>query len=410
MKGSAIVIGSGIVGVSSAHFLAEMGWKVTIVDRGKFASGCSHANCGLICPSHILPLAEPGAIRRTMWAMMSKNSPFYIRPRLDLALWVWMWNFARRCNVECMIEAGRALQPLLESSMEIYEELGLECEWEKRGLLFVYGDRKKLDAYEESDRMLRESFGHPARKLNGEELVRMEPALVEGLAGAWFYEGDGHLRPDRVMEAWRRKLEGSGVRIVENCEVSGFVRKEAKAQAVKTLHGEMEGDAFVVATGAWTPLMNEELGCRVPIQPGKGYSMTMKRPNICPGIPLIFPETKVAVTPWESGYRLGSMMEFAGYDESLKEERLSLLKRGAEGFLREPYTAEVEEKWFGWRPMTFDGVPIIDFSPAMRNVLIAAGHNMIGMSSGPGTGRLVGEMMSGGPTFIDRRPYSLARF
>jgi len=410
MKGSVIVIGSGIVGVSAAHFLSEAGWKVTIVEWGKFAGGCSHANCGLVCPSHILPLAEPGAVRRTLGAMLSKGSPFYIKPRLDLALWAWMWNFARRCNVECMIESGRALQPLLESSMEIYEGLGLECEWEKRGLLFVYRDQQKLDAYGESDRMLRESFGHPARKLDGAELVGMEPALNEGLAGAWFYEGDGHLRPDRLMEAWRNKLEERGVRIVENCKVSGFVRKEAKAQAVKTSSGEMLGDAFVVATGAWTPLMNEELGCRIPIQPGKGYSMTMKRPNICPGIPLIFPETKVAVTPWGSGYRLGSMMEFAGYDESLREERLALLKRGAEGFLREPWTQEVEERWFGWRPMTVDGVPIIDFSPAMKNVLIAAGHNMIGMSTGPGTGRLVAEMMSGASTHIDRRPYGLARF
>src|ERR1043165_1681339 len=190
MSKSALVIGSGIVGVSSAHFLVESGWDVTIVDRGRFAGGCSHANCGLICPSHILPLAEPGAVRRTMGAMLSKDSPFYIKPRLDLALWAWMWSFARRCNVECMIESGSALAPLLESSMEIYERLGLECEWEKRGLLFAYADREKLDAYEESDRMLRESFNHPSRKLNGAELAAMEPALKDGLAGAWFYDGD----------------------------------------------------------------------------------------------------------------------------------------------------------------------------------------------------------------------------
>jgi len=409
MSKSALVIGGGIMGVSSAHFRGEMGWEVTIVDRGRLGGGCSHANCGLICPSHILPLAEPGAVRRTLGAMLSKNSPFYIKPRLDLALWAWMWNFARRCNVACMVESGRALQPLLESSMEIYEGLGLECEWEKRGLLFAYADREKLDAYGESDRMLRESFGHPARRLDGAELVAMEPALKEGLAGAWFYEGDAHLRPDRLMKSWRGMLEGKGVRIVEDCEVSGFVGKEAKAQAVRTSGGEMAADAFVVATGAWTPLLNCELGCRVPIQPGKGYSMTMKRPNICPGIPLIFPETKVAVTPWQSGYRLGSMMEFAGYDESLREERLQLLKRGAEGFLKEPYTEAVEEKWFGWRPMTFDGVPIIDFAPAMKNVVIAAGHNMIGMSTGPGTGRLVAEMVSGGAAHINPSFYSLAR-
>ena len=179
---------------------------------------------------------------------------------------------------------------------------------------------------------------------------------------------------------------------------------------MKTSSGEVGADGFVVAMGAWTPLLNEELGCRVPIQPGKGYSMTMRRPNICPTIPLIFPETKVAVTPMQSGYRLGSMMEFAGYDESLRPQRLELLKRGAEGFLKEPYRDEIEEKWFGWRPMTFDGVPIIDFSPAMKNVLIAAGHNMIGMSTGPGTGRLVGEMMSGQETHIDPRKYGLTRF
>jgi D-amino-acid dehydrogenase len=349
-------------------------------------------------------------VRRTLGAMLSKNSPFYIKPRLDLALWAWMWNFARRCNVECMIESGRALGPLLESSMEIYERLGLECEWEKRGLLFVYRDRAKLDAYEESDRMLRESFDHPARKLSGEELMEVEPALVDGLAGAWFYEGDAHLRPDRLMKSWRAKLEERGVKIVENCELKGFVAENRKAKAVKTSNGQISADAFVVAMGAWTPLLNSELGCRLPIQPGKGYSMTMKRPNNCAGIPLIFPETKVAVTPWQSGYRLGSMMEFAGYDESLRPERLELLKRGAEGFLKEPYTEEVEERWFGWRPMTFDGVPIIDFAPVMGNVVIAAGHNMIGMSTGPGTGRLVGEMLSGGTPFVDRGLYSLARF
>jgi D-amino-acid dehydrogenase len=136
----------------------------------------------------------------------------------------------------------------------------------------------------------------------------------------------------------------------------------------------------------------------------------MKRPNICPKIPLIFPESKVAVTPMQSGYRLGSMMEFAGYDESLRPERLALLKRGAEPFLKEPYTDQVDEQWFGWRPMTFDGVPIIDFAPAMGNVVIAAGHNMIGMSTGPGTGRLVAEMIGGGATYIDPRAYSLRRF
>ena len=118
----------------------------------------------------------------------------------------------------------------------------------------------------------------------------------------------------------------------------------------------------MVAAGAWTPLLNQQLGCKVPIQPGKGYSMTMPRPAVCPRIPLIFPETRVAVTPFQSGYRLGSTMEFAGYDDSLRPERLQLLKDGSAGYLQEPYCEPVLEKWFGWRPMTYDSLPIIDRS------------------------------------------------
>ena len=167
---------------------------------------------------------------------------------------------------------------------------------------------------------------------------------------------------------------------------------------------------FVVAAGAWTPLLNEQLGCRVPIQPGKGYSLTMPRPAVCPKIPLIFPETRVAVTPFQSGYRLGSTMEFAGYDESIRPERLQLLKDGAAGYLSEPYCEPVLEEWFGWRPMTYDSLPIIDRSPKYENVIIAAGHNMLGLSMAPATGKLVAELAGGPSPHIDPKPYRAGRF
>ena len=172
----------------------------------------------------------------------------------------------------------------------------------------------------------------------------------------------------------------------------------------------MAADHFVIATGAWAPLLNRELGCRVPIQPGKGYSMTMPRPRLCPAHPLILEEHRVAVTPMRSGYRLGSTMEFAGYDTRLDRRRLELLRAGARHYLHEPYGEPVEEEWFGWRPMTYDSMPIIDRSPAMANVLIAAGHNMLGMSMAPATGKLVAELLSGTPPHVDPAPYSLTRF
>jgi D-amino-acid dehydrogenase len=412
--GRVIVVGGGVIGAACAYYLARSGWAVEVVDRGTFGAGCSHANCGFVCPSHVLPLAEPGAVGRTLKALLKKNSPFTIKPRLSPALWTWLLRFAFRCNRRDMMQAGQAIQALLKSSRVLYDELmrdePLDCEWETRGMLFVLQSRRGMDHYAETDRLLRESFDMGAERFDGDALLALEPALKPGLAGGWLYRCDAHLRPDRLMTAWRRVLERRGVRIHENCDMNGFLREGGRARAVVTSAGERPADAFVVATGALTPLLNRHLGCKIPIQPGKGYSITMPRPAICPAFPLIFEEHRVAVTPMKSGYRLGSTMEFAGYDTTLNRGRLALLKEGARHYLQEPYCDPVEEEWYGWRPMTPDSVPIIDRSPACANVLIAAGHNMLGLSMAPATGKLVTELLGGTVTHLDPSPYSLARF
>ena len=205
-------------------------------------------------------------------------------------------------------------------------------------------------------------------------------------------------------------LQTRGVAVREECAVSAIRRENGHARAVLTDQGELAADAFVIAAGALTPLLQRELGCKIPIQPGKGYSITMPRPAICPTYPLIFEEHRVAVTPMKSGYRLGSTMEFAGYDSRLKRKRLALLRAGASHYLREPYTEPVEEEWFGWRPMTYDSVPIIGPTPALANVLIAAGHNMLGLAMAPATGRLVAELLGGERAHIDPQPYGVGRF
>jgi D-amino-acid dehydrogenase len=192
--------------------------------------------------------------------------------------------------------------------------------------------------------------------------------------------------------------------------MGGFVRDAGRARAVSTPDGELTADAFVLAAGAWSPQLNHRLGCRLPIQPGKGYSMTTARPATCPKIPMIFEEHRVAVTPMQSGYRLGSMMEFVGYDDSMSPKRIGYLRQAASLYLTEPAGDPVTETWTGWRPMTPDGLPVIGPSPALRNVIIAAGHNMLGLSMAPATGRLVAEMLGARSTSVDPRPYSPRRF
>jgi len=212
------------------------------------------------------------------------------------------------------------------------------------------------------------------------------------------------------MSSWRAILQAQGVTLRERCVVTGLISSQDQTRALKTSDGEIEADAFVMATGAWTPQLNRELGCHIPIQPGKGYSMTLTRPAHCPTYPLMFEEHRVAVTPFEAGYRLGSTMEFAGYDTSLDRRRLDYLRAGASHYLQESPTQAVEEEWCGWRPMTYDSVPIIDRSPRWKNVWIAAGHNMLGVSMAPATGQMIAEMVDGRPTSINTTPYSLSRF
>jgi len=412
--GRVIVVGGGVIGAACAYYLVRTGWTVTVLDRGEFGKGCSHGNCGFVSPSHVLPLAAPGVIRQTIKALFAKNSPFSIKPRFDPALWTWLWRFARRCNERDMLSSATAIQALLNSSRTLYDELmatePFDCEWQTRGILFVFRTAAGLEHHAHGVDLLRTSFGVNATRHDGNAVCELEPTLKPGLAGGFHYPGDAHLRPDKLMASWRGVLEGHGVVIHDQCDVQGFQRDGGSASHVVTPQGPLAADAFVVAAGALTPCLNKQLGCTIPIQPGKGYSITMRRPAKCPILPLLFEEDRVAVTPMQASYRLGSTMEFAGYDATLNRRRLALLTEGARRYLDALAGEPIEEEWFGWRPMTADSVPIIDRSPMMSNVLIAAGHNMLGVSMAPATGKLAAEMLGGTTPHLDAARYSLGRF
>jgi D-amino-acid dehydrogenase len=417
-----VIVGGGVIGASCAYYLEKSGWHVTIIDRAEFGRGCSHANCGFVCPSHVLPLAVPGAVSRTLKALFQRDSAFSIKPRLDFNLWSWLGHFARRCNQTDMLETGRAIQTLLKSSRSLYDNLivteKMEAEWEARGLLFVFLSQKGMDHYAHTDQILREEFGLEANRYDGGEVNDLEPALKTGLAGGWHYPTDAHLRPDKLMTSWKQLLGERGVAFQEHCEFRGFANYQKHATAAQVTDisntsgasSEINADAFVVAAGAWTPKLNRQLGYRIPIQPGKGYSITMPRPVDCPTIPLVFEEHRVAVTPMQSGYRLGSIMEFAGYDETINPRRIELLRAGARHYLQEATAEPILEEWYGWRPMTYDGKPIIGRCPGWENVYLATGHNMLGLSMAPATGKLIAEMLNGQVAHIDPEPFSPGRF
>lgn len=409
-----VVVGGGVIGAATAYYLARAHCAVTVLDRGGFGRKSSHANCGYVCPSHVLPLQVPGAIRAALTTLFHRNSPLKIHPGALLRNPGWFLGFARRCNHTHAMAAGRAIQGLLTSSRKLFDQLlhdsRIECEWESKGLLFVFRSRAAMDHYAEVDHLLREQFDTPAERVEAAELELMEPALKPGLAGGWLYKNDAHLRPDRLMSEFRRVLTDLGVEVREHCEVTGFEQKAGFATAVQTTSGDIPADDVVLATGAWAPRLGAQLGTRVPVLPGKGYSITFPRSAAGPRYPMIFEEDRVAITPFQSGIRIGSTMEFAGYDETLNQSRLALLTAGAERYLREPPTGPVEETWCGLRPMTPDGLPLIGPSKGLPNVWLAVGHNMLGLSMAPATGKLIAEMLTGEKPHLDPTPYSATRF
>ncbi|TWU35871.1 NAD(P)/FAD-dependent oxidoreductase [Novipirellula artificiosorum] len=412
--GHVAIVGGGVVGIACAHYLNVRGYRVTVVDKNRVGGGCSHGNCGYISPSHALPLAEPGALLKTFKAMLKPNAPLRIRPGLNTQRWKWLLDFARRCNQTNCIESAQAIHPLLTSAMQLYHELidkhQLKCEWTQQGLLFVYQDRDAWDAYTSTDELLRRDFQEPARKMSAKELLEFEPALRDNVAGAWYFERDAHLRPDRLVASWRDSLRERGVEFLEQQTLTAMHDSGGWVDHVSLSTQQLAADHFVIATGAWTPQLEKMLRLAIPIQPGKGYSITMPRPEVCPNTPMIFPQHKVAVTPWQSELRLGSMMEFIGYDSTINPKRVALLTSVAKQYLKSDFPAEFSETWCGWRPMTYDSTPIIDRCPSFSNVYLAAGHNMLGLSMAPATGRMIGEMIAGEPTHLPAAPYAANRF
>lgn len=409
-----LVAGGGIIGIASAYYLRQAGWNVTLFDQKNLGSGCSHANCGYISPSHVFPLCTPDALRQGMQAILKTNGPLTIKPGLNLSLWKWLLKFASHCNEKEMLQTGHALHSILQSSRQLYEGLvskyQWDCEWQPKGCLFAFADEKKfLHQGHAVDKMERE-YGVKFQPLVGQELEKFEPALIPGQTyGAWYFADDAHVRPDKLVKAWGNQLRLMGVEILENCRFERFLKEGNRARGVQTSQGAIEADHVVVAMGALTPFLNRELGYQIPIQPGKGYSITMNRPSVCPERPIIFEQEKVAITPMDSAYRVGSTMELSGYNDKLNPSRLRLLREGAKRYLKEPLGSIVEEEWFGWRPMTPDSKAIMDFTPKFKNVFVAAGHNMLGLSMAPATGKLVAEILGNTTPHINHKPFCYPR-
>ncbi len=408
-----LVVGGGVIGLACALELQRAGRQVRVLEQGRIGSGSSHGNCGTLTPSHSEPLAAPGVIAKALRWMLKPDAPLYIAPRFDPALWRWLWHFSRRCNARDCRSATRARAALLDTSRALIEELvrehSLDCEFAASGVLYAFADPRERDAML-AELPLLHAVGIDAQAWDAATLAANEPSLRAGLAGGLLFPGDASLRPDRYVAELARLARAAGCELVEDCAVLGFRRERGRVVGIDTTQGPQRGRDVLIATGAWSPALARQLGFALPIQPGKGYSITWDAQRSPPRRPLVLKERSVCVTAWGSGFRLGSTMEFSGYDTSLNRTRLDALERAAAEYLRDPPIGMRREEWYGWRPMTWDDLPILGRAPGSDNLWLATGHGMLGVSMSAVTGRLLAELMTGRDPVVDPAPYSAIRF
>ena len=414
IRGDVLILGGGVIGLACALHLLRRGVAVRVLEQGTPGCGASHGNCGTITPSHAAPLAMPGTLGVALRSMLRADAPLYLNPRFDGPRLRWLLGFARHCNWADFQHAVTARSAILQRSRrrlgELVREEGLDCEFTEEGELYVYRTARLLAADERQHAAVLDRLGVAVQRLRGDAVEASEPALKPGVSGGLFHPGDARLRPDRYAAELARRVQELGGAIECGARIEGFATEGRRIAQVRTSRGTFAGERVLLALGAWSPLLARALDLRLPMQPGKGYSITYTKPARAPRHALVLREAQVCVTTWADGYRLGSTMEFSGYAEGLNRARLDALRRGAATALHEPEGPRQLEEWWGWRPMSVDEVPIIGPSTRWANLHLATAHGMLGVSMSAATGELVAEQVCGGTPAIDPRPYAPARF
>lgn len=394
------VVGGGIIGLCSAYYLHKAGHHVTLFDQNTIADGCSFGNAGMIVPSHIIPLAQPGMIAKGMRWMLKSTSPFYVKPRLNADLLRWGWLFYRHSTPEHVAYSIPVLRDLSLLSKRLYQDLAangdLDFEWQERGLLMLYKTTSaEHEMVEEAD--VANRAGIEARVLNNQQVQDLEPNTRVTVRGGILFPGDAHLNPNELIRSLVTYLRKQGVTILENHSVTGFGKSGSRVTSVQTSQGEFSVDTVVVAGGAWSPVISQQLGLNLSLQGGKGYSFMLRNVPNNIRVPAIMLEARATATPMGNDLRFAGTLEVAGTDMTVNMNRVRGIVQSINQYYPDiPVEMPIVDKvWRGLRPCSPDGLPYIGRTERYDNVVLATGHGMMGLSLGPATGKLVSEVVAG---------------
>jgi D-amino-acid dehydrogenase len=390
-----------VIGLCAAFYCAQRGWRVTLVERNaERRDGCSFENTGMLVPSHFVPLAAPGMVAMGLKWMWNPAAPFYVRPRASWDLVDWGVKFWRAASAAHVERAAPLLRDLSLASQSCYEELAAGEEdfgLRKRGLLMLCRTQHGLEEEARTAEQAR-ALGIAAEVLEARRAAALEPAIRMAIAGAVHYPGDGNLAPDRLMAVLQRRLEKAGVEFAWKKKISGWrIDAGRTIRAARLEDGEeIEADEFVLCAGSWSPGLTRGLGLKLPMQAGKGYSLTLPQPRQAPSLCAMLTEARVAVSPMGGALRFGGTMELSGLNEDVAPARVRSIIDAVPRYYPDlrPQDFDGIRPWRGLRPCSPDGLPYLGRSARVPNLVVATGHAMLGVSLGPITGRLVSQIIS----------------
>jgi len=404
MSKHVLIVGGGIVGFSVAYYCSRKGHHVTLVERGgPSRDGCSFVNAGMVVPSHVIPLASPGMVQLGLRWMWNPESPFYVKPRLSADLLDWGWKFHRAATQAHVDRSAPILRDLHLASRDCYREWAAlwnnDFNLTERGLLMLcnteHGLEEEIKAAEHARRL-----GISAEVLTPSATAALEPSLRMAIAGSVYFPMDCHLAPERLMAVLAREVERAGVEVRYDTRVDGWRTTGNQIEAVRTADGvKLEADEYVVCAGIWSQSVVRDLGIAIPMQAGKGYSLTMESPPSPPRICAILSEARVAMTPMNGALRFAGTLELTGIDETIDATRVRGMVKSVVGYFPEVTPAHLQHATVrsGLRPCSPDGLPYVGRVSRLANLSVATGHAMMGMSLGPITGKLTAEVLSGEP-------------
>ena len=405
-----LIVGGGVVGLSIGYSLAKRGHPVRIVEKDPgLKNSCSSGNAGMIVPSHFIPLAAPGVISQGLKWMLNPKSPFFLRPRLDFSLAHWIWLFMRHSNQQHVSNSETLLRDLSLASRRLHVQLAEEEDFPliQKGLLMLCQSQKGLDEEAEVAEAAHR-LGLEAEVCNLDRIHELEPnARIEAQGGVWFPQ-DCHLDPNDFIKALRQGIEKNGGQFID-AQVDSLVGDH---EVLLDSGEKSSAETIILAGGIDTLTLTRPLGLKLPMQGGKGYSVTLPAPPKNPLLCSLLKEGRVAVTPMGDQLRVAGTMEICGSDTSVSKPRLQGV---IESFCRfypefEPSQFADLKPWVGLRPCSPDGLPYLGRLPKNKNIIVATGHAMMGLSLAPITGELVADVVESKSSSIDLSALNPTRF